>query len=80
MIKLQAEEINRKQIKVLCDRCSVYKTKKGRPRRYPKIVYHYHGSGNNLDNRVEHRIAHCCGSSGYQDYYIEINDDTKRVI
>lgn len=79
MIKLQAEEINSKQVKVLCDKCSVYKTKRGRPRVYPKIVYHYHGSGGNVSDRLEHRIAHCCGEGKYEEYYIDINERTKRT-
>ena len=52
--------------------------------KYPKNICpykeHFHGNGNNYENRVEHRISHCLGDCQHnKDAEIIIDENTRRI-
>ena len=57
---------------------SKYK-KDGTPYKRSKRLYHTHGSGGELINRIEHRAGHCSKEHN-TDFNIHITDDTKRLL
>ena len=58
-----AKWINKTEFGFQCPNCwSMYK-KNGEPYKNSKRIEHRHGSGGNLNNRIEHRSSHCSSIS-----------------
>lgn len=77
MENVHCTELTKNQIKILCQKCSVFYRKDGLPRKYPKLKYHYHGNNGKFNNRIEGRISHC---KFYEHYDIVIDDTTLKII
>ena len=71
-MRYTAKEIDKHQFRYVCDVCSVFTTKDGKPRTNPKRVMRAHGSNGELHNLVEH-----CSGGG--EIEIAITDETVRV-
>lgn len=86
-ILVKAKKINKTQFTYECPFCwkissgkiveSPFNKKTKRLYTTAKPGVHYHGSGGDLSNRIEHRITHCL-INNEKDVYIEIDDNTKR--
>ncbi len=86
-ITVEASMIDKIHIYYKCPFC--YKLKNGRVVDSPfntktKRIYssakpntHFHGSGGDLLNRIEHRVSHC-SINDKKGVWIVINDNTKR--
>jgi len=74
--RIIASSVDLIHFKYLCNECSTFYHKNGNKRIYPKLVYHKHGSGGSLENRIENRSRHCEKVNDNIDIYI--NDSTIR--
>lgn len=75
---VNAQSIDGYHIKFECPYCwSKYK-KNGEPTKNAKRINHIHGSSGNLNNRNEHRIAHCVRERYDGGFNIIIDDKTIR--
>jgi hypothetical protein len=75
---VNAQSIDKIQISFECPYCwSKYK-QNGEPTKRAKKIKHVHGSNENLNNRTEHRLAHCIRERYDGCFYIIIDDKTIR--
>ena len=72
-----ADSIDKTHFTYECPNCSVFLRKDGKPRKYPKRVYHRHGSCGDLSNRTEHRQSHCLKNA--QEVRVIISDATEKI-
>lgn len=77
MENVHCTELTKNQIKILCQKCSVFYRKDGLPRKYPKLKYHYHGNNGKFNNRIEYRMSHCVSEPFH--YKIIIDDTTLKL-
>jgi transposase-like protein len=74
-----ASKINKIQFYYKCPYCFDKVKKDGTPYKNAKNKYHCHGSGGNLNNRVEYRVSHCINSKhAGKEVKIIIDDTTFR--
>ena len=78
-VKVKATKISKTHIYTLCDKCSVFHHKNGKPRKKPKLEFHIYGSDGDLDNRIENRGNHCNLKTDYRNIDIVIDDTTERI-
>jgi hypothetical protein len=80
-IDVEANYITKSQFSYTCPFCYTKYKKDGNPYKNAKNKFHYHGSGGELHNRVEHRVPHCdTGRFPKQasEFRIHITDGTVR--
>ena len=73
-----AQSINKIQFSFECPYCWSNYKKNGEPYKTAKRIKHVHGSNDNLNNRTEHRIAHCMKERYDGCFNIIIDDNTIR--
>ncbi len=76
-INVVADYVDKTVIGFTCPYCRSRYKRNGDPYKKSKPLIHRHGSGNNFNNRIEHRVGHCI--KGHRNFFIHITDDTKKV-
>ena len=80
-IEVEANYITKNQFSYTCPFCYTKYKKDGNPYKNANNKFHYHGSGGELHNRIEHRVPHCdTGRFPKQasEFKIHITDGTIR--
>jgi len=80
-VDVVASKIDNIHLYFECPYCRTSYNKNGTPRHNSKPVIHYHGSDNDLSNRIEFRSPHCTKKNLNTDFNfrILIDDSTIRV-
>ena len=75
-----AYKVDKVHIHYKCPFCFDKVKKDGTPYKNAKHKVHTHGSGKNLENRVEYRISHCIKNEGSgKEVKIIIDDTTLKI-
>ena len=78
---VHASAIDSKYVEFECPFCWTKYKKNGEPWKNAKRVFHVHGSGGDLSNRITHKVPHCDRDRFPKDlcgFAIAIDDSTIR--